>query len=135
MRTDELFKHTSKLQDFSSALMALAEHVPERMTLAQTTFFLLAGIADISGRPTTFTAIKEASGDTINRSLHSTYKVLLEGPNRKDRPNPRQKGLNWLKRESNPQDEREKFLRLTPEGRAVLVEVIKALANDHHPEN
>lgn len=122
---DPLFKHVGALADFSSAMIVLAEFAPKSMTMAQGVFFLLAAGADLAGRPATFSAIRDTAGPVINRSLHSTYKTLLDGPNRKD--NPTQKGLNWLYREVNPSDEREKFLRLTPEGRRVIREVITAI--------
>jgi len=127
-KPDGLFKHVGELRDFGLAMLVLAELAPERMTMAQAIFFLLAAGADLAGRPATFSGIREAVGPVINRSLHTTYKVLLDGPNRKD--NPRQKGLNWLYRESNPNDEREKFLRLTPEGRRVIREVIIAITGN-----
>src|SRR3546814_1559155 len=73
-KTDQLFKHVGALGDLSSAMIALAEFAPDRMTMAQGVFFLLAASADIAGKPTTFTEIKEAQGEAINRSLHSTYR-------------------------------------------------------------
>jgi hypothetical protein len=129
-KSDRLFLHVGELADFSSALIVLAEMSPERLTCAQMVFFLLAGTADIAGKPATFTQIKETAGPAINRSLHTTYKVFLEGPNRKDRPNGAP-GLKWLSRAPNPADEREKLLKLTPQGRKVIEELLVAL----NPEN
>src|SRR3546814_14484898 len=74
-------------------MIALAEFAPDRMTMAQGVFFLLAASADIAGKPTTFTEIKEAQGEAINRSLHSTYRVLLT-PSRTF-----PKGLDWRSEE------------------------------------
>src|SRR3546814_6911872 len=95
-----------------------------RMTMAQGVFFLLAASADIAGKPTTFTEIKEAQGEAINRSLHSTYRVLLT-PSRTF-----PKGLDWLARVENPQDNREKLLKLTPKGREIIREVIAAYSGE-----
>lgn len=127
-RNTPLLKHVGELRDFSASMIVLAELAPERMTMAQGIFFLLAATADLKGNPATFSAIRETVGPVINRSLHTTYKVLLQGPSRKD--NPKQKGLDWLYRETNPEDEREKFLRLTERGRVVIISVIIAITGD-----
>lgn len=126
-RSDPLFASLGELRSFSTALMLLAEHTPERMTLAQMVFFLYAGMADLRGTPATFTEIKEAAGPRINRSLHTTYKSLLSGARRSDRPKSAQTGLNWLRRDENPLDNREKLLRLTPKGRQILTELLETL--------
>lgn len=59
---------------------------------------MIAGIGDLSGESPTFTRIKEEVGPTLNRAFHV-----------------------------NPDDNREKFLRLTTEGRAVLQRVMETL--------
>src|SRR3546814_624538 len=123
-KTDQLFKHVGALGDLSSTMIALAEFAPDRMTMAQGVFFLLAASADIAGKPTTFTEIKEAQGEAINRSLHSTYRVLLT-PSRTF-----PKGLDWLARVENPQDNREKLLKLTPKGREIIREVMAAYSGE-----
>lgn len=120
-RKDELKLHISDFAHFSAAMIVLGEMAPERMTLAQVIFFVMAASADLAGKDPTFSEIREALGDQINRSLHTTYRVLLE-PSRAY-PN----GLGWLRQEPNPVDTREKFLRLTPSGRLVLKEVLAAL--------
>jgi hypothetical protein len=120
-KIDPLFKHVGGLADFSAALIVLAEEAPDRMTMAQGVFFLLAASADLTGKPTTFTEIREAAGETINRSLHSTYRVLLKP----SRTHP--KALGWLERHENPQDNRQKFLKLTPKGRKIVREVVARL--------
>jgi hypothetical protein len=123
-KPDPLFKHAGGLADLSSAMIVLAEEAPERMTCAQMVFFLLAGAADLAGRPTTFTEIYEAQGEAINRSLHSTYRQLLK-PSRTF-----PKALGWLDRTENPADNREKLLKLTPKGRKVIAEVVAALTGE-----
>jgi hypothetical protein len=76
-----------ELKRFSTSLVVLAELAPDRMTLSQLTFFLFAAIADMSKRPATFSGIQDAVGPRIQRSMHTTYKVLLDGSRRSDRPN------------------------------------------------
>lgn len=61
------------------------------MSLSQAIFFVLTANADLAGRQPTFSEIKADVGDTVNKSLHTTYRVLLE-PNR-NYPN----GLGWLR--------------------------------------
>lgn len=108
----------NELRTFSTALMHLAELVPERTTGSQLTFFLFAAMADIRNSPTTFNEIREAVGPAIGRSLHTTYRVFLDG-NRSSDHN-RAKGLGWLRTETDPHDNRRKYLHLTDKGRAVL---------------
>ena len=108
----------NELKTFSTALMHLAELVPERTTGSQLTFFLFAAMADIRKSPTTFNEIREAVGPAIGRSLHTTYRVFLDG-NRSSDHN-RAKGLGWLHTETDPHDNRRKYLHLTDKGREVL---------------
>lgn len=103
---------------FSASMMALAGELPERITLAQVTFFLLAGQADLAGNAKTFTEIKEAAGDNLSRSMHTTYKVFIAGGRQRDRENGG--GLDWLYPEVDMRDNRKKYLHLTDEGRRVM---------------
>lgn len=120
-RSEPLKLHTRDFANFSAGMIVLAEMAPERMTMSQGIFFLLTATADLAGRDPTFGDIKEAVGDTVNRSLHTTYRILLESS--RLYPN----GLGWLRQEENPMDARQKFLRLTPKGRAVMVGILRAL--------
>lgn len=115
------------LRDFSAALIELAEQAPERTTVAQMAFFLLAGMADAAGKPATFTEIKEAVGPAVNRSLHTTYKVFLDRIQRRSDTDATRQGLGWLTREEDREDNRRKYLRLTPKGRAVINSLIETL--------
>ncbi|EQB12675.1 hypothetical protein [Novosphingobium lindaniclasticum] len=126
-RSDQLTLRVGDLTDFSTALIVLAELAPERTTLAQMTFFLLAATADLSGKPATFSSIKEAVGPLINKSLHTTYKVFLDKPLTRSDYESKRQGLGWLYREENPVDNREKFLRLTAQGRNIIAELMEAL--------
>lgn len=123
----KLATHVSELRDFSAALIELAEQAPERTTVAQMAFFVLTGMADAAGKPATFTEIKEAVGPSINRSLHTTYKVFLDRVQRRSDSDATRQGLGWLTREEDQEDNRRKYLRLTPKGRAVLTSLLKTL--------
>lgn len=113
------------LINVSEALGALAELLPERTSLSQILFFLHAARADMLGKPKRFSDIKEDLGDRINRSLHTTYKLFLSDGNLRE--GARQPGLGWLYTEANPQDLREKFIRLTPAGKKLLKDLNKQL--------
>lgn len=108
----------SRLRDFAVPLIRAAELAPDRLTLGQLAFFIYAGMADLSGHPATFTEIRDIAGERINKSLHTTYKVLLEGSRRSDRANT--PGVGWLYREMDPTDNRRKLLRLTRTGDEIL---------------
>lgn len=119
--------HVGDLRSFSAALIELAEQAPERTTAAQMAFFLLAGMSDAVGKPATFTEIKDAVGPAINRSLHTTYKVFLDRVQRRSDTDVTRAGLGWLTREEDKQDNRRKYLKLTPKGRAVISSLIETL--------
>ena len=102
-------------------MLVLAEMAPERMTLSQAIFFITAGAADIAGKRPTYSDVRAALGDDINRTLHTTYRIVLEP----SRVYP--KGLGWMTREINPADNREKFLKLTRQGDEVMRAVLRAL--------
>lgn len=119
--------HVGALRNFSAALIELAEQAPERTTAAQMAFFVLAGMADEAGKPATFTEIKDAVGPAINRSLHTTYKVFLDRVQRRSDTDATRQGLGWLTREEDRQDNRRKYLRLTPKGRAVISSLIETM--------
>jgi hypothetical protein len=123
-KPDPLFKSVRDLRNFSAGMMVLGELAPERLTMSQAIFFLLTGTADVAGKDPTYSNIKEAVGDKINKSLHTTYRIFLE-PSRVY-PN----GLGWLTQEPDPNDNRVKFLRLTKKGRAVMREVLEGLSGD-----
>lgn len=122
-----LMPHVGALTDFSTVLIVLAELSPERVTAAQLAFFLSAAIADIGGRPATFTELRDAVGPAIGKSLHTTYQVFLDRERTRGDGIPVAPGVGWLERETNPTDQRQKFLRLTAKGREVIKEVVEAM--------
>ncbi|MBA4172819.1 MAG: hypothetical protein C0511_09245 [Hyphomicrobium sp.] len=126
-KNGSLIGHVADLRSFSSGLLALAEVTPERVSAPQLLFFLFAGLADLAGKPATFTEIKEMVGGPISRSLHTTYKVFLSD---NDREPGRQVALGWLMRETDRSDNRRKYLRLTKEGREVMTEVVRAITGE-----
>lgn len=125
--TASLLKHVGLLRDFSSGLLRLATLAPDRLTASQLTFFMLAGISDLAGAPTTFTEIKEVVGDPMSKSLHTTYKVFLSD---EGRSSTRQQALGWLMRETDRHDNRKKYLRLTKKGRDVMAQVITEITGE-----
>lgn len=94
----------------------------DRLTVPQLLFFLTVAEADLAGKVITFTDIKEGLGDTIGRSLHTTYKTLLEPRGRSN-----ENGIGWLASEANPNDLRQKFLSLTPLGKALATDMADAI--------
>lgn len=95
--------------------------MPKRMTASQLVFFVATASADLKGHRPTYSQIRNEIGETLDRSLHSTYRVLLAKC--KAYPN----GLGLLRREVNPSDNREFFLRLTPKGRKLIERVAMQL--------
>lgn len=119
-----------QLAGLSAALLYLSEEGNDRLTINQAAFFLLAGGADARGGPLTLSQIMERGEGILNPSLANTYKVLLE-PNRKDY---NKIGLGWLTREADPDDERRKFLKLTPKGTRVLRATLLAMGHNSYKD-
>lgn len=119
-----LIEHMHELRSFSAGLLVLTELCSERMSMGQVTFFLFAGLADLAGRPATFTELRDLIGPSMSKSLHTTYKVFL---GHKEREQRRQVALGWLMRELDPSDNRRKYLRLTKQGREIMAEVVRAV--------
>lgn len=105
-------------------MLALAEEAPDRTTLAQMTFFIFAGKADLAGKPATFTEIRDKLGPAVSRSLHTTSKLFLDRPINRSDYKAKRPGLGWLTREMDPADNRRNFLRLTTRGHQVLEKVL-----------
>ncbi|AKM09363.1 hypothetical protein [Croceicoccus naphthovorans] len=112
-KTDALFKSVGELANLSAFLLYLAEAGNDRLTINQAAFFLIAAAADARGVPLTMGEIMERGEGVLTQSLKTTYKVLLEP--KKGSPS----AVNWLTREPDPDDERRKYLKLTPQGRKV----------------
>ena len=103
---------------------ALAEQLPERATVGQTSTFLAAAVHDMTGNPATLTDLKDTLGPRMGRSIHTTYQLFLDRDIvRGDRPVV--KGLGWLTQEGDRKDYRKKYLRLTPRGRSVVQMILE----------
>jgi len=111
------------LRIFSAGLETCAQEGWDRMTVSQLLFFCAVAEADLMGQDVTFTNIKDRLGSSISRSLHSTYKTLLEPRGRTN-----ENGVGWLSAEPNPHDLREKFLRMTIKGREIAASIQAAHA-------
>src|SRR5690348_14116229 len=115
-RRDELFASVKDLASLSATFLYLAEAGNDRLTINQTAFFLLVVAADARGHALTLREIMEATDGVIGKSVQNTYKVLLEAEGRHPKT---ASSLGWLTRETDPDDERRKYLKLTRKGRAV----------------
>lgn len=120
LRMSEIVKPLSTL---SSTFLHFTEAGNDRLTVNQVAFFLIAAAADAAGKPMTVTEIMESANGIINPSVANTYKVLLDSKNNKDY---RKIGLGWLRRETDPDDARRNYLRLTKIGQAVVSSALQA---------
>jgi hypothetical protein len=119
----DIFALAKPLASLAAGILYFAEAGHDRLTINQAAFFLLAATADARGKPVTLTEIMEMSDGVIGRSIANSYKVLLE-PSRKDF------ALGWLVREPDPDDERRKYLRLTPKGRDAAKAALQAISKN-----
>lgn len=109
-----LWKRVGELGASSAFLLYLSSVGSDRLSVTQAAFFMLAATADAAGQPATRSQLIEAHEEDFKGSIKNTYRQFLE-PTR-THPN----GLGWLTQESNPDDYREKILKLTPRGRRVI---------------
>lgn len=121
-RRGALYASVGPLASLSAAFLFLAQEGHDRLTINQAAFFLLVAAADARGRPLTLTEIMEAHDLELGKSIQNSYKVFLEPHGR----SPKDFALGWLTREPDPDDERRKFLRLTPKGEEVAKAVLLA---------
>lgn len=119
--SSQLWRRVPELAGSSAFLLYLADVGSDRLSLTQAAFFLLAATADASGRPATRSELIATYSETFRGSIRNSYRQLLEPT----RTYPM--GLGWLTTESNPNDAREQFLRLTSEGKSVISGAIMAL--------
>lgn len=117
-----LWRRVGELGSASAFLMFLGEAGSDRLTISQGAFFMLAAAADARGAPSTRSELLRASGAEFRPSLRNSYRQLLK-PSRMY-PN----ALGWLEAKRNPDDDREQFLCLTAEGKAVVEGALLALA-------
>ena len=101
----------------------LATLTPNRLSTAQLLIFALAATCDRAGQPATFSTIREALGDVAGGSVKTTYTIFFKAT--ASRPD----GLGWLDREACPLDARIKYLRLSPKGRGVIENMLKAIGS------
>jgi hypothetical protein len=111
-----LYQHATALGSLSATLLHFAKVGNDRLTINQVTFFLLAARADARGQALTLNELMEATEGVIGQSVKNTYKALLEPKGRNPKTTT---ALGWLTRETDPNDERRKYLRLTPLGREI----------------
>jgi hypothetical protein len=105
---------------FGNAVNMIAQRLPPRVSMGQMAFFLLAGARDAAGRPATYSELREDLGPRGD-SIKTTYAIFLQT----SRTFP--DALDWLWQEPNPDDRRQKHLRLTEKGEQVLRELTVSL--------
>jgi hypothetical protein len=118
------------LEMLFGTLGMIARELPERCSVRQLLFFLVAAHMDLSHRTSTLSEIVEFMGDGPNfdekgrakpllgRGIEATYTLFLP-PTKRD-PNT----LGWLTATENPDNRRQKLLRLTDKGREVVAEIV-----------
>jgi hypothetical protein len=129
---DELYAYVKDLASLSAALFYLAEAGNDRLTINQAAFFLIVAAAEARGVPVTLKEVMEATDGVLGQSIKNTYKVMLEAEGRQPKTN---SALGWLKRELDLDDERRKYLRLTPKGRSVAKAALLALGKSTYGAN
>lgn len=113
----------------SGALQRLAYDIPNRVTIRQLLVFLMIAEEVSMGRDITIAEIRAKVGkdktgdDLLGQSIGRSYQIFCK-PTKKEPEN-----LGWVEVEENEDDRRQKFLRLTPEGEAVVSELAKIISS------
>lgn len=104
----------------SAVLTVLAELAHERMTVRQALFFTSAAYLDAMGQTSSVPIIREAY-PVLKRAGEKIKETLLD-------PTPRYPdALGWLEQETDPDDRRMRYLKVSAEGRAVGLALLEAL--------
>ena len=104
----------------SAVLTVLAELAHERMTVRQALFFTSAAYLDAMGQTSSVPIIREAY-PVLKRAGEKIKETLLD-------PTPRYPdALGWLEQETDPDDRRMRYLKVSAEGRAVGHALLDAL--------
>lgn len=117
----KLWKHVEELATSSALLIFLSSVASDKLTLPQAAFFVAAATADAAGKAATRTELLDGALGGSRGSIRNSYRQLLE----ESRAYPN--ALGWLTVETNPMDDREKLLKLTPEGRKVVDGILLTL--------
>ena len=103
----------SALTAWTHALAYVTRETPVRLSVAQLAIFALAALGDRKGQPVTFSQLRETLGGSPGGAVHTTYSIFFE-------EHKGERHLGWLRQERCYEDQRVKWLRLTPKGGAVL---------------
>lgn len=110
------------LQSASAALAVLAEALPSRTTVRQASAFLYIAYHCAMNRSITLAeVISDLGTEVVGKSIERTIGTFL--PKTKQNP----EALGWIEQETDEDDRRKKYLRLTGAGRAVCSDLIEAL--------
>jgi hypothetical protein len=108
------------LESLTTALALLAELAHERMTVRQALFFASAAYLDAMGQTSSVPIIREAC-PVLKRAGEKIKETLLD-------PTPRYPdALGWLEQETDPDDRRMRYLKVSAKGRAVVGALVEAM--------
>lgn len=117
---DDLSLFSGFYWDFTAMVRALVELMPPRTTARQAYAFLLIVRQNALGHSVTAKGLRELAGrdgnheEILGQTIQRTYQLFLAP----DEHNP--EGLDWVYVETDPQDRRQNFLRLTPKGLSIV---------------
>lgn len=101
------------LAAWTHALAYLTRETPVRLSVAQLTMFALAALGDRMGQPMNLTQLQETLEGSPGGSIRTTYTIFFA-------EHKGERHLGWLRQETCCEDQRVKWLRLTPKGGAIL---------------
>lgn len=104
----------------SAMLTVLAELAHERMTVRQALFFCSAAYLESMGQTSSVPIIRDAY-PVLKRAGEKIKETLLDSTDRYP------DALGWLEQETDPNDRRMRYLKLSDEGREVGMALVEAL--------
>lgn len=109
------------LEILGSALRVMATEMPARVTLRQCLFLMTVAYAHVTNRSVTVRSIRTFLGDNLGKSIEKSFHLFLEPTDRDpDR-------LGWITQVQDPNDLRNKELKLTKAGMDFLVPIIESV--------
>lgn len=104
----------------SAVLTVLAELAHERMTVRQALFFTSAAYLEAMGQTSSVPIIRDAY-PVLKRAGEKIKETLLDPTDRYP------EALGWLEQDTDPNDRRMRYLKLSNEGREVGMALVEAL--------
>lgn len=119
-----LADHADEFGALEYAVRALSDLMPARVSLRQGLAFLFVVHANAHGRRVTMTDVRDSFSEVdtgaanVGQSLARSFQIFLKLSDEDP------EGLGWITQETDRDDKRKKYLRVTGEGAEIALKII-----------